>query len=264
MRRFALRVDIDTIRGLVKGAPVVTEMLDELGMKATFFATVGVDRTARAFFHSSRLKRHVRISPLKKYGVWEIVGSLFGLDFSKHRQRIVNLEKKGHEVQLHCFDHVEWVREIEHADLHQTEHMIRRGIEAFESMLGRRPTAFAAPAFKTSQRVIEMEKKLGFLYASDYQVKGDCKPFTPQGGVVQIPVNLPLIEDLVAKGWSDAKILSLLSEGFAANRMSVMYIHLCYEPVHKTELLRKTLELALDKADPVTLKEIWRDWSRSG
>ena len=239
MRQFALRID---------------------GLKATFFACIGVDRAARTFFHSPRIERHARINPLKKYGIREIAGSLVGLHFSHHKEQLAGLEKGGHEVQLHCFDHLEWSRKVEGADASRTEEMIHKGIQAFQEMLGRRPLGFAAPAFKVTEKVVSAEKKLGFLYASDYKVEGECKPFIPEGGILQIPVNLPLIEDLVTVGWSDEKILSHLEADFKTFELSVMYLHLCYEPLHKAGLLRKVMEAALSHAEPLTFKEIWRDW----
>jgi len=260
---FSLRVDVDTVRGLVDGISPIVDLCDELGIKATFFVTVGVDTAARAFLDRPRISRHRSISPLKKYGIREILGSLKGLSFAKHGERMRALEKKGHEVQLHCYDHVEWVKRIRAASPDEAEEMIRRGLRAFEGILGRRPAAFASPAFLVTDAVLEAEDKLGFLYASDYALDEGSAPFTPAGrSVLQIPVNAPLIEDLVAEGNSDDEILRRTVTLVRRNPITVMYIHASYEPRLKRDLLSSILLDVLQVADVLTFQEIFEAWNR--
>ena len=48
--QFGLRVDVDTIRGLSEGVPQILDILYEVGVHATFFVTMGPDRTGRNLF----------------------------------------------------------------------------------------------------------------------------------------------------------------------------------------------------------------------
>ncbi len=263
-KRFAIRVDIDTVRGLVDGIPHMLEICEKLGVKATFFTSVGTDTATRAFLHSPKPGRHLAISPLKKYGIKEIVGSLKGRDFSSHSEEIRHIEKCGHEVQLHCFDHVEWVRKIDEATVSEAAEMIARGVETFERMMGRKPEGFASPAFRVTEAVHDAEESIGFRYASDYTQKGDCIPFTQAGrSVLQIPVNAPLIEDLVVDGVPDDRIVSRMVDMIEGNSLTVVYLHACYEPRIKHLVLSSIIERALDVAEDVTFKEVWQAWSQS-
>jgi len=263
-KRFALRVDIDTVRDLVDGVPALLGICDELGIRATFFATVGTDTAARAFVLAPRIRRHMAISPLAKYGLRELLGSVVGRRFLPHAEKIRAIEKRGHELQLHCYNHLEWVRRIEHADASTALSMIERGAEAFQRMVGRRPEGFASPSFKVTDAVLDAEEKLGFRYASDYKLEGDPGPFKDgKRSVLQIPVNVPLIEDLVAEGLPDDRILSRIVDVVGSSSLTVMYIHACYEPLAKPQLLRSTLQKALELAQGVTFTEIWQAWNRS-
>ncbi len=263
-KRFALRVDIDTVRGLLDGVPPLLRICEDLDIRATFFATVGTDTTARAFLVAPRLRRHKVINPLSKYGLRELLGSTVGRRFSPHAERIRAIEKQGHEVQLHCYNHLEWVRKIGHADVPTALSMIKRGATAFETIMGRRPEGFASPSFKVTDAVLDAEEKLAFKYASDYKTEGHGRPFRQNGrSVLQIPVNTPLIEDRVAEGVPDDRILSELVGIIKNSSLTVMYIHACYEPLLKPQLLRSVLQGALGLAESVTFTEIWRDWNPS-
>ncbi len=262
-KRFALRVDIDTVRDLIDGVPPLLDICLKAGVKATFFATVGRDTAARAFMRSPRLTRHMAVCPLRKYGPREIAASLFGRDFGRHAERFREIEAKGHELQLHCYDHVEWVRKVATASPLQVEEMIVRGMDAFGRIMDRPPEAFASPSFMVTEAVLEAEEKLGFRYASDFFIEGDCIPFTKGRRVLQIPVNVPLPEDMVARGIEDERICSTIIDAVDHNSLTVMYIHPSYEALCRPDLLSLVLGAARDRAKTVTLGEIWRAWSPS-
>ncbi len=263
-RRFAIRVDIDTVGGLVNGVPPMLDLCDDLGVRATYFASVGTDTSARAVLRRPNLGRHRAISPLKKYGMKEILGSLVGLDFAPHAEKIRAIEERGHEVQLHCYNHLDWIRKVDGADSDRALRMIQAGIDAFERFMGRLPDAFASPAFMVTEAVLDAEERVGFSYAGDFLRDGDCIPFrTGNRKVLQIPINAPLIEDLVARGLSDETIISRMVKLIQGNSLTVMYVHPCYEPRVKPEVLSSVLKGALEGAENVTLMEVWRDWNPS-
>jgi undecaprenyl phosphate-alpha-L-ara4FN deformylase len=262
-RRFAVRVDIDTVKGLVDGVPALLDILEDAGVRATFFASVGTDTTARAFFVSSRIKRHMAINPIRKYGPGEIIGSLWGLNFQSHKSEFGKIEGKGHEIQLHCFNHLDWIRRIDSASKMDAISLIERGISGFEKIFGRRPTAFASPAFRATEAVLDAEGEIGFEYASDFHRDGDCIPFDGGRSVLQIPVNAPLIEDLVAGGTGDDQIVSTMDQIIGDNTLTVIYLHPSYEPRLKPRLLKSVLAVAVESAENVTLGEVFEKWNHS-
>jgi peptidoglycan/xylan/chitin deacetylase (PgdA/CDA1 family) len=262
-RRFAIRVDIDTVKGLVDGVPALLDILEEFGVRATFFASVGTDTAARAIFFSPRPRRHKAINPIRKFGLWKLMRSLWGLDFQSHGGEFRKIERGGHEIQLHCFNHLDWIRKIVGADRPEARVMIERGIEGFQKIFGRRPTAFASPGFLVTEAVLDAEEQLGFAYASDYHREGDCIPFVDGHRVLQIPVNAPLIEDLVAKGVGDDSIASTMGEVIGDNMLTVIYLHPSYEPRLKPQVLRSVLTGAVESAENVTLWEVFEKWNHS-
>lgn len=262
-RSLAIRVDIDTIKGLLDGVPILLDMFDDLGIQATFFACVGPDKTSRSFLQAPRIARHVSVNPLKKFGLREIMGSIKGLDFRKHEGDLREIQERGHELQLHAFDHLDWINMVENLDLSGTRSLIERGIRSFEAITGRKPRGFACPAFRVTENVLLAEQELGFDYASDYHDLLKTAPFKPQeSSVLQIPVNSPLIEDMVAKGLSDEQILTRLKNIVDQTPLTVFYLHPCYEPRIKGDILRSFIEQALEKARHVKFGEVWKTWSR--
>jgi len=68
----ALRVDVDTRRGLEEGVPRLLALLRRLDLRASFFVTMGPDRSGRAIRRALRpsfLLKMWRTNPLRLYGL---------------------------------------------------------------------------------------------------------------------------------------------------------------------------------------------------
>jgi len=68
----ALRVDVDTRRGLAEGVPRLLEFFRRAGIRASFFVTMGPDRSGLAIrraLQPSFLFKMWRTNPLKLYGL---------------------------------------------------------------------------------------------------------------------------------------------------------------------------------------------------
>ena len=59
-RRLALKVDCDTYEGTKAGVPRLLALLDRLGVRASFFFTLGPDRSGRAIARILTHKGFVR------------------------------------------------------------------------------------------------------------------------------------------------------------------------------------------------------------
>ena len=69
--KLALKIDIDTYQGTKYGTPKLLSILDEFNIKATFFATLGPDKSGKAItrvFTKGFLKRMARLGATTKGG----------------------------------------------------------------------------------------------------------------------------------------------------------------------------------------------------
>jgi len=117
---------------------------------------------------------------------------------------------EGHEVQFHAWDHRRWQDELAVRPEAWIRDWFRRGIEGFESLTGRRPASFGAPAWLIDDRVLSLVRDLHLDYLSCTRAK---EPFIHEGtDLVEIPSDLPCFEETgIEEG--ERKILAGLAEG---------------------------------------------------
>jgi len=244
--RFGLRIDVDTIRGLTEGVPQALDILNEMGIHATFFITTGPDRTGRNLFHihqrkTSFLKRNL----FRRYSFKQI---LYGLLLpaplmETQRDIIVEIIRKGHEVGLHGYDHYRWANYFHKMSDEEISNCLRKGVHILTRILGRRPVGFASPSFKWSPSSLMVQSRFDFIYSSD--MYGNAA-FYPQVGnktlkTLQIPVSQPLIEELVVARKSDSKIVEIIGKSLKTKNFVTMYIHAGFECILKKNLLQVIL-----------------------
>ena len=110
----ALKVDVDTLRGTREGTPNLYRLLDRLKVRATFLFSVGPDHTGRAIkraFRPGLISQVQRTSVLEHYGLKTLLyGTLLpGPDIGREGAEIIReAARSGHEVGVHCWDHVLW------------------------------------------------------------------------------------------------------------------------------------------------------------
>ena len=71
MPDLALKVDVDTFRGMKEGVPAIAEILTGYGLKASFFISFGPDRSGLAVLQLLRpsfLKKMIRTNAPGLYG----------------------------------------------------------------------------------------------------------------------------------------------------------------------------------------------------
>ncbi len=203
----ALRVDVDTRRGLREGVPRLLELFRRRGVRAGFFVTFGPDRSGLAIrraWRPSFLLKMARTNPVRLYGVRTLLsGTLLpaepvGMGAPEALRRIV---AEGHEVGLHGYDHVGWQDRVHRMTRAEVEADLLAAVAAYREVFGGAPAASAAPAWRTTRVALEVQDGLGLRYASDargsrpFWATDRSKPF----GTLQVPTTLPTMDELLGR-----------------------------------------------------------------
>lgn len=216
-RVLGLKIDVDTYQGMKRGVPRLLSLLRREGLKASFFLSIGPDASGRAVLQILKnprfLKKMVRSRAASLYGFrTALYGTLLpspmiALSFPDLVGRIM---AEGHEVQFHAWDHRRWQDELLERPDAWIREWFNRGIDGFEALTGRRPTAFGAPAWLIDDRVLDVIRERHFDYLSCTRAK---RPFIHQGtGLVEIPSDLPCFEEVgIEEG--ERRILAELTSG---------------------------------------------------
>ena len=271
---FSLRIDVDTLHDLKRGVPALLELFEKYTLKTTFFVTMGPDTSGKNFWRLwNKRKRFLRINPLKKYGVKNLLYGIL-LPSSKigegHPTLLKNITERGHEVGIHDYDHYLWANHLEEMTLEEIETLFSCSYDAYKRIFRTPPKGSAAPSFKWTLKSLKILDKYKLLYASDMKGK---RPFIPAFDnisfkTLQIPINMPLIEDLVIRRKSDTEILKILKKKLLDNlekyNFSAMYIHPSYEGIHKSHILSDFLKFVSSRNILVCrLCEVAKTWKKS-
>jgi undecaprenyl phosphate-alpha-L-ara4FN deformylase len=209
--RIALKVDVDTYRGTLEGVPALARLFDRCGVKATFLFSVGPDHTGRALrrvWRPSFLSKVKRTSVVSHYGLKTLMyGTLLpGPHIGRRAGHIMReVAEAGHEVGIHCYDHIEWQDFVARKDADWTRRQMERARDAFAAALGTQAEVIGAAGWQINSHALALEEEFGFRYASD--VRGESVFFPVMDGVEsrcpQIPTTLPTLDELIGRGGID-------------------------------------------------------------
>jgi undecaprenyl phosphate-alpha-L-ara4FN deformylase len=118
-----------------------------------------------------------------------------------------SVARRGFEVGVHCYDHVKWQDHVSTATAAWTRAEFEKAIHAFYDVFQRAPEVHGAAGWQINRAALELERELGFEYASD--VRGES-PFLPVAdgavvGVAQLPTTLPTLDELVGRNDLDGQ-----------------------------------------------------------
>jgi len=210
--RIALKIDVDTLRGTLEGVPALLELLERQGVRATFLFSLGPDHTGRALrriFRRGFLGKVRRTSVLSHYG-WRtlLYGTLLpGPHIGRRAGPSMRaVREAGHQVGIHCYDHVRWQDFVARRDAAWTRWEMTRAMQAFQEVFGQRAEVHGAAGWQVNAHALALEQMLGFRYASDTRGRA---PFYPVlGGIasacMQIPTTLPTLDELIGRDGVDA------------------------------------------------------------
>jgi peptidoglycan/xylan/chitin deacetylase (PgdA/CDA1 family) len=226
---------------------------------ATFFLSIGPDNSGRAALQLIKnplfLKKMMRTNAPALYG-WKtaLYGTLLpapmiALSFP---QIVKDIMAAGHEVQFHAWDHRRWQDEL----LHKSEKWIRewfvKGIDGFEKITGKKPTAFGAPSWTIDDRVLSVIKEYKFEYLSCTRAKA---PFIHETiNVLEIPSDLPCFEEIDSQ-----KGVSIIIDKIKDGGIHVLPVHAEVEGGIFQNQFRDLLEKALSQNIEIVPLKIIKD-----
>ncbi len=207
-----LKVDVDTYHGTLHGVPALLDLFERFNVKATFLFSVGPDNTGRAIrriFRKGFLQKVGRTSVVSHYGLGTLMNGVLkpGPHIGKRASHVMRrVVAAGHEVGIHCYDHVLWQDFVAGKDLDWTRREMQKAFDAFTDAVYMAPQTIGAAGWQLNRHVIALEEQTGFEYASD--VRGR-EPFFPtmegiSSNCIQLPTTLPTLDEIIGSDGIDS------------------------------------------------------------
>jgi undecaprenyl phosphate-alpha-L-ara4FN deformylase len=247
----AIKVDVDTDRGTRIGIPNLLALFDEFGIKATFLFSLGPDTTGRAIkriFRPGFFSKVSRTSVVSTYGIRTLLnGTLLPPPHVGRRNEEVMraVRDKGHEVGIHCYDHIRWQDSLGKMDKDGVFAEFGKAKREFERIFGEPAKTAGAAGWQANGFSLAAYDEAGLLYASDSR---GTHPFYPRiKGVVyktlQVPTTLPTLDELLGRPeYPDDRIAEHYLSLLKPQTLNVLTIHAEIEGMKKLPLFQKLLE----------------------
>ena len=193
MKRIALKIDVDTCHGTQAGVPALAEILRNQGAQASFFYSLGPDRSGCASGAES-LKRYYDLSS-RLYG-----RLLPAPDIGTRCADILRqTHEAGFETGIHAWDRTQWEERILDSGNDLAESAMEKACKRFNTLFATAPEAHAAAGWRMNRHALRLTQRKGFSYASD--CRGN-HPFLPviDGELIncpQIPTTLPTLDEIL-------------------------------------------------------------------
>jgi peptidoglycan/xylan/chitin deacetylase (PgdA/CDA1 family) len=239
MKQLALQIHVDTYRGTREGVPRLVEALQRYHAQATFFFSLGPDRTGHAIkrvFRPGFIGKVSRTSVLEHYGLKTLLyGTLLpSPDIGKRCADILRgVRDAGFEVGIHCYDHIRWQDYVAGKDAKWTRRELQRAVDRFTEIFGEAPHAHAAAGWQMNRHALRLMQRFGFDYCSDTR---GTHPFIPtwQAEIVacpQLPTTLPTLDELINRDGITLEnvaqhLLGLTAEAPAAGHVYTLHAEL--------------------------------------
>ncbi|MBU5612686.1 polysaccharide deacetylase family protein [Geomonas azotofigens] len=203
----ALKVDVDTYCGTRDGIPNLLRLFEAFGVRATFYFSLGPDNSGKAvrrLLHKGFLAKMLRTKAPAMYGLKTMLygtvlpAPVIGREL---HEVIRSVQDAGHEIGIHCWDHVEWHDHLHRLSREQVEAELARARASFEEIFGRPAATCAAPGWTVSAASFEVQDALGLAYCSD--TRGEF-PFYPvlngrRYKTLQVPSTWPTMDELIGE-----------------------------------------------------------------
>lgn len=203
----AIKVDVDTERGTRVGVPALLDLFAEAGIPATFLFSLGPDNTGRAIrriFRPGFFKKAARTNVVEIYGLRTLLnGVLFpGPNIARRHGAILRAARDaGHEVGIHCYDHIRWQDGLARMSREEVRAEFGRARAAFEDVYGVAAGTAGAAGWQANASSLAVYDDAALAYASDAR---GTHPFFPRVGdtvfrTLQVPTTLPTLDELLGR-----------------------------------------------------------------
>ncbi|HUN56566.1 MAG TPA: polysaccharide deacetylase family protein [Candidatus Binataceae bacterium] len=202
----ALKVDVDTHRGLGEGVPRLAAMLAAKSVSATFFIAMGPDNSGRAVMRALKnpgfLTKMRRTRAVSMYGFRTVLsGTLLparpiALAFP---QVMRDLAQAGFETGVHGYDHVCWQDHLDELGKPGISNEIDDAFEVYRAVFGEDSRSFAAPGWRTSGYALDALRKKKITYHSDTRGRTPyrCAIDGTVMDVPEIPTTMPTLDEVL-------------------------------------------------------------------
>jgi undecaprenyl phosphate-alpha-L-ara4FN deformylase len=254
--RLAIKIDVDTERGTREGVPGLLEILSKYNISATFLFSLGPDNTGRAIrriFRLGFLKKVSRTSILKIYGWRTLLNGILwpGPHIARSHAGLMRLvREKGHEVGIHCYDHIRWQDGLATMSMRAVRDELTRARDVFRDVFGEEATTAGAAGWQANSKSFQAYDEAGFLYGSD------CRGYTPflprsDGQIfhtLQIPTTLPTLDELLGRPeFPFDKLIDYYISLLQPHKLNVLTIHTELEGMLYKDWFEGILKACRDK-----------------
>lgn len=205
MPKLALKVDVNTYRGTRVGVPRLVETLQRHQVQASFYFTLGKDRTGRAIkriFRPGFLGKATRLSIWDQYGIKTLLyGTLLPApDIGRKCADIMRaVRDAGFEVGIHSYDHINWQDHVVAEDMAWTKREMQLATDRFIEIFGIASKSHAAAGWQLNRHALRLMQRFGFNYTSDTR---GTHPYIPTWNAEiiacpQLPTTLPTLDELI-------------------------------------------------------------------
>jgi len=238
------------------GVPGLMRLFDELGIRASFFVSLGPDHSGRAIrriFRPGFLDKMRRTNAVGTYG-WKtlLYGTLLpGPQIARSFPDTLRaLVRDGHEVGMHGYDHVYWQDHLPKLSSATVGAELERAGAAFTEILGTPPKAFGAPGWQCTAVSFACEDAASLVYHSD--TRGTA-PFVPEMNgqrfrTIDIPTTLPTLDEAFGLEGTTAAELTAFYMRQLRPALNVYTAHAEMEGIAQLPILRHFLSAVRGQA----------------
>lgn len=255
--RLAIKVDVDTWLGTREGLPRLRDILDQREIPASFFLTLGPDRSGlairRIFTQRGFLSKMLRTRAPSAYGLRTLMmGTLLPAPMIGRGQEALfrSLAAEGHELGLHAWDHVTWHDGLWRMGGPAVRGQIYRGLREFMRLTGMPAQGFAAPAWRISFSALAALEAAGLKYIS--AARGEF-PFFPvlfghRFRILEIPTTLPTADEVLGcEGVTADNLHHYYLERISPPGLHVLTVHAEMEGRGLASAFERILDVCMDR-----------------
>jgi peptidoglycan/xylan/chitin deacetylase (PgdA/CDA1 family) len=253
----AIKVDVDTDRGTRIGVPNLLRLFEEFAVKATFLFSLGPDNTGRAIkriFRRGFLRKVQRTNVIGVYGLRTLMNGVLlpGPHIGRRNEAVMRaVRDAGHEVGIHCYDHIRWQDGLAHMSREQVYVQFGRACAEYERIFGVPAHTAGAAGWQANALSLEVYDDAGLEYASD--ARGTI-PFFPRVGsrvfrTLQMPTTLPTLDELLGRPeYPESSLAQQYLSWLHADRLNLLTAHAELEGMAQLDWFRRFLALSQQRS----------------